>query len=409
MLQSRWAMLVVVFLTRTSMGFMFQSVASVAPFLIAQFELSYGQLGFLVGLFLLPGAVISLLGGLLGQRFGSRRVAVGGLVLMIAGAVVTAWSTTFLEASAGRAVSGAGGILLNLLLAKMVADWFTGKEISTAMGVMLASWPIGIGLGLTTLGSVATHWSWRASMLVSAATAAVGLVLLVTLYRDPPELDATAQGRSTLRLDLPLRAWALSVTVGLCWTALNAAFIVVASFGPALLIARGASVAQAGSLLSLGIWVSLVSIPLGGYLADRIQRPNLVISVGALGAALAIGLLPVLPYPVLWFVLAGTLLGLAPGAIMALLPSALDPKHLATGLGALYTVFYLGMALAQPAAGLTRDHSGSAAAPIFFAAVLMAATVPALGLFRWTERLGARRSAAGPHHGMGRAPGSRRR
>src|SRR5262249_55069734 len=108
MLQSRWAMLVVVFLTRTSMGFMFQSVASVAPFLIAQFGLSYGQLGFLVGLFLLPGAVISLPGGLLGQRFGSRRVAVGGLVLMIAGALVTAWSTTFFEAGVGRTVSGAG-------------------------------------------------------------------------------------------------------------------------------------------------------------------------------------------------------------------------------------------------------------------------------------------------------------
>lgn len=383
MLQSRWAMLAVVFLTRTSMGFMFQSVASVAPFLIAQFGLSYGQLGFMMGLFLLPGALIALPGGLLGQRFGSQRVAMGGLALMTAGGLVTAWSTTFLEACVGRAVSGAGGILLNLLLAKMVADWFAGKEISTAMGVMLTSWPVGIGLALATLGGIASHWSWRTSMFVSAGTAAVGLILLVALYRDPPGLGAAERARSTLRLDLPLRAWALSASAGLCWTALNAGFIVVASFGPALLIARGASVAEAGSLLSLGIWVSLLSIPLGGYTADRIQRPHLVITVGALGAALSIGLLPLLPHPVLWFVLTGILLGLAPGAIMALLPGALDPKHLATGLGTLYTIFYLGMALAQPAAGITRDLSGSPAMPIFFAACLMAATVPALGLFCW--------------------------
>ena len=399
MLQSRWAMLAVVFLTRTSMGFMFQSVASVAPFLIARFGLSYGQLGFLMGLFLLPGALIALPGGLLGQRFGSQRVAMGGLALMTAGGLVTAWSTTFLEACLGRAVSGAGGILLNLLLAKMVADWFTGKEISTAMAVMLTSWPVGIGLALATLGGVAAHWSWRVSMFVSAGAAALGLILLVALYRDPPDLGVAERARSTLRLDLPLHAWALSASVGLCWTALNASFIVVASFGPALLIARGASVAEAGSLLSLGIWVSLLSIPLGGYTADRIQRPNLVITVGALGAALSIGLLPLLPHPVLWFVLAGTVLGLAPGAIMALLPGILDPKHLATGLGTLYTVFYLGMALAQPAAGMTRDLSGSPAMPIFFAAILMAATVPALGLFRWIEGV----APAGRNSGRGAA------
>ena len=407
MLQSRWAMLAVVFLTRLSMGFMFQSVASVTPFLVAQFNLTYGQLGFLMGLFLLPGALISLPGGLLGQRFGSKRVAVAGLVLMIAGALVTAWSSSFLEACVGRAVSGAGGILLNLLLAKMVADWFTGKEIATAMAVMLTSWPVGIGLALVTLGSVAEHSSWRESVLVSAGAAAAGLVLLTALYRDPPDFGLAERGPSTLRLDLPLRAWALSASVGLCWTALNASFIVVASFGPALLISRGVPVAQAGSLLSLGIWVSLLSIPLGGYTADRIGRPNLVITAGALGAALSIGLLPLLPYPVLWFVLAGTMLGLAPGAIMALLPGVLDPKHLATGLGTLYTVFYLGMALAQPAAGMTRDLSGSPAMPIFFAAVLMVATVPALGLFRWTEGLGA--PAHTPHDGrsLTRAPGPR--
>ena len=192
---------------------------------------------------------------------------------------------------------------------------------------------------------------------------------------------------------LPRRAWALSVTAGLCWGAFNASFIVVASFGPALLIARGASVAEAGSVVSLAIWVTLVSVPLGGYAADRLRRPNLAITTGALAAALCIALLPLFPHPVLWLLLAGILVGLAPGAIMALLPEALEEEHLATGLGTLYTVMYLGMALAQPLAGLTRDLSESAAMPIFFGALLMAATVIALGAYRWTERLAAARAA----------------
>src|SRR5439155_157450 len=248
--QNRWVMLAVIFLTRTSMGFMFQSVASVAPFLIDQFTLSYGQIGLLMGLYLLPGALIALPSGVLGQRFGSRRVAVAGLALMTTGGLITAWSASFLGACVGRTVSGAGGILLNL----------------------------------------------------------------------------------------PRRAWALSVTAGVCWSAFNASFIVVASFGPALLIAHGASVAEAGSVVSLAIWVTLVSVPLGGYAADRLRRPNLAITTGALAAALCIALLPLFPHPVLWLLLAGILVGLAPGAIMALLPEALEQEHLATGLGMLYTI-----------------------------------------------------------------------
>lgn len=394
MRESRWVMLAVVFLTRTSMGFMFQAVASVAPFLVDEFRLTYGQIGLLMGLFLLPGLVVALPGGVLGQRFGIKRVALIGLVLMAAGGLATAWSTSFVEACAGRVVSGTGGILLNLLLAKMVADWFTGKEISTAMGVMLTSWPIGIGLALATLGRVAAHGSWRTSILIAAGAAAGGLVLLAALYRHPPGVPEGDGRRASLRLDLPPRAWALAVSVGLCWAALNASFIVVASFGPAFLVARGTSVADAGYQVSLGIWVSLLSIPLGGLLADRLRRPNFVISAGALAAAACIALLPLAPQPVLWFVLAATVLGLAPGPIMALLPEVLRPEHLATGLGIFYTISYLGLALAQPLAGLTRDISGDPAMPIFFAAGLMATTVFGLGLFRWIEQPGENAAAA---------------
>ena len=88
------------------------------------------------------------------------------------------------------------------------------------------------------------------------------------------------------------------------------------------------------------------------------------------------------------------MLGLAPGPIMALLPGVLRPEHLATGLGMFYTIFYLGMAVAQPLAGLTRDISGDAAMPIFFAAALMTTTVLGLGLFRWIEQFGADRATA---------------
>src|SRR5258708_9880950 len=88
----RWLMLAVIFLTRTSMGFQFQSIAALTPFLVPAFELTYAQVGLLMGLFMLPGVIIALPGGLLGQRFGSLRVVIAGLGLMIVGGMIVSYS-----------------------------------------------------------------------------------------------------------------------------------------------------------------------------------------------------------------------------------------------------------------------------------------------------------------------------
>src|SRR5712692_9620790 len=103
MVDTRWVMLALIFFTRAALGFMFQSMASVAPFLVDQFALSYGQIGFLIGLYMLPGVFLALPGGVLARRLGSHTVAVSGLALMVAGALVTAWSVSFAQACVGRA------------------------------------------------------------------------------------------------------------------------------------------------------------------------------------------------------------------------------------------------------------------------------------------------------------------
>jgi hypothetical protein len=45
---------------RTTVGFQFQSVGAVGPFLVTDLGLSYAELGSLMGLYLLPGVVLAL-------------------------------------------------------------------------------------------------------------------------------------------------------------------------------------------------------------------------------------------------------------------------------------------------------------------------------------------------------------
>jgi predicted MFS family arabinose efflux permease len=371
---NRWVTLALVFLTRTSMGFQFQSVASVAPLMIADLGLSYAQFGTLFGLYVLPGAFFALPSGVIGRRFGERRVAVAGLGLMVAGALLTAAAGGFGAAAAGRLLSGVGAVVMNILLAKIVADWFAGREVSTAMGVMLTSWPVGLGLASATLGAVA---SWRTAVNITAAGAAAGLLLML-VCRDAPGAAAGPLRGAALR-GRPL--WQ-SISAGFAWGCFNASLVVVLAFGPGLLIARGAALSDAGRVVSLAVWVTMLSVPLGGFLTDRLRRPTALIVGGSLVAAGTMLLIPVLAHAVLAFCLVGLAVGAPPGGLMALLPRALDPERLATGFGVFYTVFYVLMAVTQPVAGLVRDVVGDPAAPIVLAALVMAATVLGLLVFR---------------------------
>ena len=128
-------MLAVLVVARLSFGFQFQAIASVGSTLVDDLHLTYAQLGWLIGLFSLPGIVVAFPGGMLGQRFGERPVAVVGLALMVIGALATGWSSTFTVAGIGRVLSGAGFVAANTVFSKMVADWLAGKEIATAINV----------------------------------------------------------------------------------------------------------------------------------------------------------------------------------------------------------------------------------------------------------------------------------
>jgi MFS family permease len=373
---TRWIALVLLFLTRISMGFQFQSVASVAPLMIDDLGLSYAEFGWLFGIYLLPGALFALPGGVIGRRLGERRVVLAGLALMITGGALTAAADGLGLALTGRLVAGIGAVVMNILLAKLVADWFTGRELSTAMAVMLTSWPVGIGLAAATLAGLAAHASWRTAVLAPAAVAALGLMLML-LYRDAP-----GARQAPAPAALPGREVRLSLSAGFAWGCFNASLIAMVAFGPGLLIARGAPLGEANRVVSLAIWLTILSVPLGGLLADRFGRPTRLIVAGSLLAAGATLSIPVLVQPVLAFCLVGLAIGAPPGALMALLPKALPPERLATGFGIFYTVFYVMVAATQPAAGLVRDLLGDPAAPIVFAAAVMAATVLGLAMFR---------------------------
>jgi MFS family permease len=386
---ARWRMLFVLFLARTAIAYQFQTIASDGPFLIDTLGIGFAELGTLIGLYMFPGIVIALPGGMLAQRFGVKRLVLIGLALMALGGALTGMDSVTVV-FAGRLISGLGAVFVNVLMTKMVADWFDGREMVTAMAMFISSWPLGIALGLISFPPLAAAYSWVAVMQAAAAVAAVCLVLVALVYRAPPDARPEA-GR--LQLDLSRREWLLISLAGFIWGTFNAAYVILISFLPELFAQRGYSLAEASRLVSLLAWAVIASVPLAGYLTERLRWPNLAMLGGLAVSAVAIAALPLAGAPIVPFAVIVAVIGLPPGPMMALAPEALRPESRATGMGVFYTWHYAAMAVLPALAGAAREFAGNPGAPSLFAAVLMVLAAAALIGFRLGQRgpLAARR------------------
>ncbi|UCE32700.1 MAG: MFS transporter [Burkholderiales bacterium] len=383
-----WRMLAVLSLARMAMGLQYQSIAPVAPLLSADLGLDQAAIGWLIGMYLLPGVALALPGGLLGARLGDKRVVLIGLAAMTLGAALMASGDARLL-TAGRLISGVGAAFYNVLAAKMVADWFSGKELVLAMSILINAWPVGITLALLVLGALGEASSWQAAFGLTAALAACALLLVAATYRQAPA--ATAAGAVRLRA-LGARTWRLLLVGSLPWMLFNAAFAVSVGFLPTLLVGRGMSVPAAGSLVSLGTFTVIVSVQLGGMIVHRFGNPGLLTVVGNLGwIGATLGIL-YSDQIVLSVLLMGLLSGLPAAVVVSLPGQFLAPSERNAGMGLFYTIYYIGNATLPGLAGLAADTSGDVAAAIWVAVLLIAATV---ATYLWFRLLDRRPRAAG--------------
>ncbi|MBP2429663.1 MULTISPECIES: CynX/NimT family MFS transporter [Bradyrhizobium] len=377
-MRSRWTILAALFVARATIAFQFQSVAAIAPQLSQGLGASLADIGVLIGLYFAPGALLALPGGAIGRRYGDKVVVLAGLLMMLVGELLMTTSTSWSVQIAGRLTAGIGGVLLNVLMTKMVADWFAGREIATAMAIFINSWPAGIAVALMLLPAIGATLGLHAVNLAVAGVILIGLGLIALVYRAPDAAVAVEGERSSLTADTICAV----IAAGLIWCLYNIGFAMIFSFGPSMLVEQGWSGAAAGSTISIVLWLAALSVPLGGFLADRTRRGEVILVTGCIAFALLTLLLSrsgtVLPV----VIALGILCGLPAGPIMSLPARVLEQKTRPIGMGIFYTVFYAGM-LAGPAIGGKLSTSvGSASAALDFGAAVLLACPAVLWFFR---------------------------
>jgi len=374
---ARWSILALLFVCRTGLGFQFQALGSVSDSLVAGLGFSYVQIGTLIGLFMLPGLVLALPAGFLGRRLPDRVLVGLALLCLAAGGLIAALAQGFGELALGRLACGVGFVISTIYLTKMTADWFAGKELATAMGILVMSWPLGIALGQIGQVWIDLHFDWRAVFMVAALYCALGAMAVFMLYRPPPALAPPTPGP----IGLPRNELLLTLVAATCWGLYNAGYIVFLSFAPRVLVDGGHGPVQAAAIISLASWAMIFSGAVGGRIADRSGRGALMFYLCCVVGVAALLLLRQTAWAVPLSLIFGLAGGAPAGVIMALTGQAMAPQRRAFGMGVFFSIYFVLMSLGPPLAGWLYDSSRDPFVSLQFGVVLFVGAALAFRLF----------------------------
>lgn len=131
-------------------------------------------------------AAVALVGGVLADLTGRRRVLVVGVVLFVGGLLVAMTARGELQVIVGRLTGAVGGGLIAPIAMGLVRAGFPDDERARALGIFTAVQGTGLIGGPIVASSIAAAFTWRAAhVLPLLATVLGGLVAWSSIPRTP--------------------------------------------------------------------------------------------------------------------------------------------------------------------------------------------------------------------------------
>jgi MFS transporter, ACS family, glucarate transporter len=242
------------------------SVAGVQ--MMREFGLTQPMMGRVFSAFLVGYALFQIPGGMLADRYGARRVlmvaALGwaagtGMLALAGGALATLLAVRFLLGVAEAPTFPAA--------AQAVSRWIPTAHQGRANGFVIAAIGLGSAIAPPLITGVMVRWGWRAAILVTAVPAlAAGLALMRSKESAERVEEAARPERGGGRL------WSRGfVLLTISYTLQGyVGYIFVFWFYLYLVEVRHFDLLRGAWLSSLPWVLSIGSIPLGGWLSDRL-------------------------------------------------------------------------------------------------------------------------------------------
>jgi NNP family nitrate/nitrite transporter-like MFS transporter len=291
-------------------------LGALGAYISADLGLTPVQKGLMVAVPPLGGSVFRLIIGSLADRFGTKRMGVLSMGLVL---VPLAWgwlaAGTFLEILGVGLLLGIAGASFAVAL-PLVSRWYPPEYQGLALGIAGAG-NSGTIIAALAAPRLAEHVGWHGVFGLAAVPVAAAWVIFAHFAKEPPKGLAHPGGLTSLLGESDAR-WLCAfyvVTFG--------GFVGLAAYLPIFFVDRFAiSKVAAASLAALCAAAGSLLRPIGGGVADRFGGTRVLAAVLGIIAAMALilALLPSLALTVaLLFCILGAL-GVGNGAVFQLVP-----------------------------------------------------------------------------------------
>ncbi|SNX88207.1 EmrB/QacA subfamily drug resistance transporter [Streptomyces sp. TLI_55] len=193
-LKNRWLALVGLTISVLVIGFDLTILNVALPTMAADIGADTGQLQWIVDSYAVVYASAMLPAGLLGDRFGRRKLLVTGLAIFLGGSVLGALVSTPGPVIVARTIMGVGAALIMPLTMSVVPTLFKGAEQTKAIAIITVGLSIGLPLGPLVGGWLLEHFWWGSVFVINIPLVVVGIIACLALVpetRDPsaPTID----------------------------------------------------------------------------------------------------------------------------------------------------------------------------------------------------------------------------
>lgn len=319
--------------------------------------LSLVQIGAVWGMGNLAGIFVSLIGGIIGDRFSVKWILSISCILAGVTGALRGLSGDFTALAAFMFANGIIRLIIPISITKSVGLWFKGKNLGTAIGISA----MGMGLGLM-LGPLisATYLSpllggWRNVLFLYGGIAAFIGVLWIILGREPRQASSTERYSGVVpvrqALSKLIRIKALWF-IGLTLMFRMGGIMGMTGYLPLYLRDMGWATASADGTLSTFYGVSTLCVVLLSSLSDRIGSRKLILFAGVVITIICFGLLPLVDGAVIWvlMVLSGAFMDgfMAITTTILLETEGVGPAYSGTALGIIFTIAHVGSVSSPP-------------------------------------------------------------
>jgi MFS family permease len=357
--------------------------SALLPSIIDELQLSYTRAGLLASAFFYAYVVMQIPSGLLGDRFGRRRVLLVGLVGGALASGLTGLAGSFATLFLARALTGAFQGSLFSSDRAIIATVTPPDRIGLGQGVSFSGPGLGLTFGLVVGGLLVEIVPWQTVMVLFGLGPVVAALLIVRYVPAPvPTAAQVAVGQRLRRLFANGPLWVLGL-VSLC--AIGDQFI-LATWSPLFFAEVGvADLGRAGTYAALqGIAASLGMV-VSGWAHDRLVRrggrSKSVILAGLGGLAVSMLAMAVvighrsIPGLAAVLFLAAFFCWSIWGAVYTLLAQMVRAEELGTAFGFSNSISFVGAIVGPTATGWLRDLTGSFSSGCVLAATLAGAGV----------------------------------